>query len=68
MSVILTHKDIEQDVWNREVVKIVVRKGPETAAFRMRYGEFFPEAMSDEATVAELGLRIDTYLKTQRID
>lgn len=63
----LTKAELEQDIWDREGVKVVVHE-PEAATWQMRYSEFFKEAMSDDATVSELRLRIDTFMSTQRID
>lgn len=40
---------------------------PSETRFKMRYDEFFKERLSDEATVSELRLRIDTFLNTQRV-
>lgn len=62
-----TADEINQQIEKHEGVKVDLHaKGqPDTVRFRMAYHEFYPERLGDEATVAELKLRIYTFLHTQ---
>lgn len=58
-------QDIQDQIWNREGIKTAFDfEG--RLEFQMPYGEFFKEAMDDDSSVAELKLRVDTFLATQR--
>ena len=59
-------QDIQDQIWNREGIKTAFDFDGQRS-FRMSYDQFYKEALDDEASVSQLQLRIDTYLKTQII-
>lgn len=61
---IYTKTEIEEQVFKHEGVKIRIN-APEDTLFKMSYSEFFPEPISDEATVNELKIRLNTFVNTQ---
>ena len=61
--------EIMEQVQAFEGVAIQINFPPEIEAsrFRMKYTEFFTRPVDDDATAAELTLRVQLFLETQRI-